>query len=747
MQARKSVSLKRNPLVLVLMLAYLMLSAIFNVTIGVGETPDEPPHMAYVRYVVERRALPIQTRDPAGRISNEAHQPPAYYVLGALLTGWIDSGDFQLVSNPAFDIVPGRVWARQRFYHTKAEAFPYRGLALAYHWLRGFSAVLGALTIWAVHQAARLIAPQRPIVALLAAGLVAFNPQFLFMTASVNNDNLAMAVASLTLLVGLMAWRRPSLRLTVAMGLLIGLAALTKYTALAVAPGALLALAAPYLRERRWRALAGQIALIAVIAALMSGWWYIRNWQLYGDPLAERIASHVLAPVRRYSPWTLDELPSNVVTAFVSSWGVFGWMNIQLHPAIYVALALLCLAALAGLFLIARRVTRERRWRRWESIPYLALALAGAMMVALAARYHLFVPADQGRLFFSGVVAFSILLSLGLVELAGRWHAWMARGVMAGLALLSIGCLIFVLGPAFARPPMLSEADLRGVSRPMKARYGEGIALRGFDVSPRALRPSQSFEVTLYWQALRPIDTNYWLLIQALDPSGRPLAHSTTLPYLGRYATVLWQPGDMFADRYGLTIVPDALPGAAELVVLLDSKGASPDDTEWTLDGQPVGDRLRLTTLKIAPQSQPVYRPTHSLSVRLGDAARLMGYDLSASSVRAGQTVTVTLYWQVLRPTQQDVRVFLHLLCPGEQLIAQDDSVPGLGWYPSAIWAAGDVIRDEHVLEIGDAPAGACALSTGLYDFDTGHRLAAVDADNQRLTDDRVTLTNLDILP
>lgn len=733
-------------LILILMGGYLVLATAFNITVGIGEAPDETPHMGYVRYVAEQHVLPIQTSDPTTRISNEAHQPPAYYVLGALLTGWIDPGNIQLRRNPSFDITPGRVWGRQNFYHTDAEAFPYRGLALSYHLLRGLSTVLGAVTIWAIYQSFQLIALQRQTVALLAAGLAAFNPQFLFLTASVNNDNLALALASLMLLTGLAAWRRPSLRLTAVLGLLIGLGALTKYTALAAAPGAILVLAAPYLRERQWRALAGHIMLVATIAILLSGWWYIRNWQLYGDPLAQGIAFHVLAPVRRYSPWRLAELPQNISTAFMSSWGLFGWMNIPLHPAIYLALAGLCLAALVGLLGIVRRVVREKRWKSWKLTPYAALALAGVSIIVLVIRYHLFVPAEQGRLFFPGIVPFSIFLSLGLTELAGRYKTWIATGVVASLVALSIGCLAFVLGPAYASPRMISEAELH-VSHPLAAKYGESIALRGFDVSPRVLRPGQSFDLTLYWQAVHSIGTNYWLLIQVLDPSGRPLAHSTTLPYLGRYATVLWRPGDLFADHYRLTIVSDALPGAAELGILLDP-GQSVSDSQWTLDGQPVGSRLPLTTLKIVPSAQPSYKPAHPMSVRLGDSASLTGYDLSAPSLHAGQPVTVTLYWQAIQPTQKDSHVFVHLLCADERLIAQDDGVPGQGWYPSMIWNAREVIRDEHRLKLAsDAPAGVCELSVGLYDFETGDRLPAVDASGQRFTNDRVILTSLNVLP
>jgi hypothetical protein len=744
-QPKKHSPVKPNRAILILILVYLVLATTYNVTVGVGEAPDEVPHMKYVQHIIKYRTLPLQVPDPSHHLGNEAQQPPAYYALGALLTTWINLDDYQLTLNPAFDITPNRVWGRQRYYHSQAEAFPFQGLVLAYHLLRVFSTVLGAITIGTVYKAARIIAPLRPTVGLLAAGLVAFNPQFVFLTASVNNDNLGMAAASCMLLTGLMAWKQPSLRLTAVMGFLIGLAALSKYNALAIAPGAILALTAPYLRERRWRAAVGHVALVTGLALLISGWWFMQNWQLYGDPLAQQVAFHALGAVRRYSPWKLSELPYNIVSTFTSAWGRFGWMNITLHPAYYIALAVLCLAALVGVLWTATRIFRAGQWQEWKRIPHVALALAGLGITVFVIRYHLFVPADQGRLFFPGILAFAIFLALGLAELAGQWHTVMTCGVIGGLIALSIGSVVFVLRPAYALPHMLSEAQLHP-SHPLAAQFGDGIALRGFDVSPRALRPNQSFDLTLYWQALRPIETNYWLLIQVLDPAGRPLAHSTTLPYLGRYATVLWQPGDLFADHYRLSIVPDAQAGAAELIVLFDSQ-QSTGEAHWTQAGQPVGDRLSLATLKIEPTAQPVYHPENRASVRLGDAAQWTGYDLAAPPVRAGHTLTMTLYWQALRATQNDYHVFVHLICGG-QLVAQDDSVPGRGWFPSVIWAAGDVMRDEHQLELPpDTPAGACTVSAGLYNFDTGDRLPATDASGQRLTDDRAVLAHLDILP
>ena len=51
-------------------------------------------------------------------------------------------------------------------------------------------------TLVAIYCLVRIIFPERPGVALGMAGLVAFIPQFLFLSASINNDNLVILIAA-----------------------------------------------------------------------------------------------------------------------------------------------------------------------------------------------------------------------------------------------------------------------------------------------------------------------------------------------------------------------------------------------------------------------------------------------------------------------------------------------------------------------------------------------------------------------
>jgi 4-amino-4-deoxy-L-arabinose transferase-like glycosyltransferase len=117
------------------------------------------------------------------------------------------------------------------------------------------------------------------------------------------------------------------------------------------------------------------------------------------------------------------------------------------------------------------------------------------------------------------------------------------------------------------------------------------------------------------------------------------------------------------------------------------------------------------------------------------DQIALLGYDLSAQSVVPGDRLTVTLYWQALRPSDTRYTAFVHLLGPtnpanGTPIWGQQDSEPCKGYYPTAVWRAGEIIRDDMVIEVGaDTPPGSYELTTGLYTWPDFERLPIGDSD------------------
>ena len=116
--------------------------------------------------------------------------------------------------------------------------------------------------------------------------------------------------------------------------------------------------------------------------------------------------------------------------------------------------------------------------------------------------------------------------------------------------------------------------------------------------------------------------------------------------------------------------------------------------------------------------------PRHAQAAQLGPAVELVGYDLPETAVAPGSPLEVTLYWHALQTPDRNYRVFVHLLDAKGQIVAQHDGQPQNGAYPTSVWDTGEVIADEHVLDLpADLPAGSYRLRVGWYLPDSGDRL------------------------
>ena len=111
---------------------------------------------------------------------------------------------------------------------------------------------------------------------------------------------------------------------------------------------------------------------------------------------------------------------------------------------------------------------------------------------------------------------------------------------------------------------------------------------------------------------------------------------------------------------------------------------------------------------------------------------RLTGYDLgrvAADHIRAGQEMTVTLYWQATVPLDAELKTFVHLRDEGNGTVAQVDAAPLQGFYPTTAWQPGEILNDTQRLALpGDLKPGKYRIVAGLYDAKTGQRLSVLDA-------------------
>jgi hypothetical protein len=565
--------MKKSSLAITLVVAaYLALALTYSVVIPPFEGLDEIEHFGVARYVADTARLPVQG-DPslaAYYIRQEASQPPLYYLLaGPMLraTGISTADTFSyLIPNPYVTCGTENIRAdKATLRHDPfVETFPWHTALLALHLLRALSVVLEAFTVAGVYAIARRVFPHWQGVAVLAAALTAFNPQFLIVASGVNNDNIATPVITWAVYLALVVLEEELVfRRALALGVLIGLGALSKLTGLLIAPLVVLAVLVHARQEdQRQRSVTWfLLSVTGIVTCMVSAWWYVRNWQLYGDPTG---LAPMLDVVGRRGSVPLNLLISELGLVFRSYWGQFScaFFDSNLY---YSAWGVITLLGLGGVLVGLRRETsRPTSHFTFCLLPtWLVLVFIGWV------RWNMTTPAPGGRLLFSAVGATSTLLAFGLISLfsllrpRSALFAYIGSTVMAGGGLLAL--LVWVR-PLFAPPPMLDATRIKPQHQ-LDAHFGESIALLGYDLRGDDLGPGRYVDVTLYWRARQPISADYTLAIQlaALAPGDtRTLLNFNTWPGGGNLPTSAWPVGPLScaaAARHG-GVASLALAGA-----------------------------------------------------------------------------------------------------------------------------------------------------------------------------------------
>jgi len=112
------------------------------------------------------------------------------------------------------------------------------------------------------------------------------------------------------------------------------------------------------------------------------------------------------------------------------------------------------------------------------------------------------------------------------------------------------------------------------------------------------------------------------------------------------------------------------------------------------------------------------------LDIQLGPDISLRGYQIVSQSVSPGQILSLSLHWQALAQPDRNYKVFVQLLSPEGQLVAQRDSQPLDGFRPTSTWHPGQKITDRYGLLLPNTlPTGIYQLIVGMYDSETGQRL------------------------
>lgn len=696
---------------------FALLGFLYSAVTPIYEAPDEVWHDAYVRWVARGNGLPPLDEDRSGAYQ-QAAQPPLYYLVAAAVRRFFPDDDLSSLMwhNPFFGYQAGGTVNdnKNMLIHTDRERFPWTGAARAIHVTRWVSLFFGLVTVAAGGLLAReAVGDGRGgAIAAGAVALVALTPQFLFISGVVSNDSAAAALATLSLWAMARLLRRGAdLRRSLLLGLLVGLAALTKTSALLLAP---LALAVLLLtpggtaREKATRAL-----VMLTSAVVVGGWWYGRNAFLYGDPLG--ISRHIQTPWGRQNLASPATLLSEMPRLYRSFWGAFGWGHVEYPAWVYIALGGLVVLALIGW----GRALLRRSLPAHGGILLLSAAWCGMVFLALL-QWMRQVEAPHGRLLFPAIGAWALLMAVGIEALPLPRRA--RNGAFLALVLLNLLTPCRVIYPAFAPPRPVDPAALARPVEGPRWTYGGAVQLLGAAPDRPSVAPGEVLTVRACWAAQAPMERDYTVFVQLVGREESRIGERHTYPGLGRFPTSLWPLGRAFCDDYRVPLAPWApVPELYDGLIGLYDADPSARLPVVGEDGQavevPVAFRIR-----VAPRRPLAVTPTYPLDYSLGEAIRLVGYDLTGR-VEAGGRLTVTLYWRADAPPGADYRVFVHLLDLRGEMVTQHDGPPRRGRYPTGAWQRGDRVPDEHVLTVPPSAAGPFSLAVGMYRADTLERL------------------------
>jgi len=630
---------------------------------------------------------------------------------------------------------------------------------------RIFQTVVGALGCVLVYLIGKKALGTRP--GLMAGGMAAVYGVFIFYDASLLADPLS-GILNLAALLGFLWLAEEQNWMNILWtGVALGLSALSRTTILAFVPLALLwMLLTLRISSRRVLATGAAVVLVmfAVIApvtlrnylvskqfvlitAMGGAYFYFGNspestgrWAGISPEFAaltQRVGSgettwerEALAAIQR-DPirwlqllmrklglfWGNYEIPGNV--DYYQEGQTYSWL-LNVLPLDFRLVSLLGLAGVA------------LSWKHWRKTALLVFFtgthMASLVLLFVEARYRL------------PVVPVMIVLAAYTVDVTVSsirqrdYRGLVTKGLVP---VLGAGVLLSVfdyVAWALPSPPALI---LPSTAHPADVTYDDKFRLVAYEVEHREVRPGEKVRLTLYWQGLQQMKYDYSLFIHLVSRDGRGIAQQDVT-----YPTTLWQVQHPISTAYELA-VPASISGPWVAEVRVGWYRGATRLPAWDAQGRRLpGEAWTLAPLKIAAAATS--QPHSPLDIRLGNELALIGFDLAPATAMPGESVRLGLFWRARDKIEGDYKVFVHIVNEVDQIVAQDDQQPVGGNYPTSLWEAGEVVQDEHRLNLPSSlPPGEYRLFAGMYRTDTLERLTAINAQGERLPADRIPLAKV----
>lgn len=727
-------------------LFFVIFSVIFGLATPIFEAGDEVHHFAVVEHIVTTGELPVVNPSPDEMVlptAERGNEPPAYYLLAAAKASVFDISDADQYRqlNPYARVELPYVFGNKNLFLRDSVAPIFEGTPLAVYSIRLMGIVFGAVTLWLVYRIARVIAPQRPIAGLVALLLTAFNPMFIYISASVNNTSLAMLLNAGVIYLAVLTLRDGfTLKKSALLGVLVGLALLTKLTAWALVPIVIIVGAWVARRDKNLPQFGFYTASLLIGFAVIAGWWYARNLTLYGEFFGWHTMAQTMG--NRIEPYSIITMLNEFQPFRLSYWGLFGINNILTSTLFYALVDFAVFMSMGGIvFLVAQLISiRHYSYIRRELAGI--VALLGIVLFGMIGYFWWAsqTTAYEGTILFPLIGAISPLLAVGVVEIVW-WLLFIlsptdrpflqANNAVTEPVLRQavvwparfFGLIVLLIPLTSIAPQYIPPAPLDALPtsvRPVYADYG-AVELIGYTVTDRRYTPGERVPVTLYWRAKEATDDNLTLSLALVNPAGESLGSMNTYPGAGRLQTSTWQTGAIYADPYELVLSPLRVDGRYPVRLQVYWK----NDDDLYLGRNREGDDLSavmLNTGAVLPITEfvqpagyiPVTAvfPDVSYPGEFQDIFRLISFDFDFDEKM------LSLVWQSAFATGEDYTVFAHVYDENGELIGQKDVFPQL---PTSYWRSGEHYITDHpfrftdIADSGQLPEGTYTVKVGWY--------------------------------
>lgn len=620
---------------------------------------------------------------------------------------------------------------------------------------------------------------------LLAGLFMALYPPLIHYQTTLQIVVPATLAASFVVAFGAWLIRRPGVWPAIGYGLAVGLAALSRSTLITLALAGPLAVAvAPANLPKARRLLIGSLTLVSFIAAVLPMTLAnirvgVYSFSSGGFPIAFfRGNNRDIMGLNEY--YTDRELLARLRSGDEKNFNPETWRDLRADPGRWAQLML----HKVGLFWsgheysdrmidfyttgLAYSAMLRGLWLGGVNNFFLLAGLAGfGLVMALRDSNHrsgalvLGVPVIG---FMAMTVIFSVtgrvrtpihpalfpLTGFGVTALVNGFREWRVqwRPVLLAAATVTVaGLVILYFETQLPRPTVVAEDGLPSSLLHTDVDFDSTLRLIGFDALDSDYKPGGYLDITLYWQALRPLAKDYTVFLHLLDPTFTKAAgNDNKLGYANApiYPAKQWPAGEIVRQSYVLKLPDTQKQGVPfHLIVGVYDAEKNLPVTASTVEVLNGTSAIISGLAVLPPMGVSLTAPARLLNVVVGDELRVTASLLPAESSidPAINTLLVGLDWQVLTQPRHRYHLFLHLLDSSEQLVTQFDGPPQ-ATFPTDTWPPNSYWRGGYTLSLPpDLPAGEYQLVAGVYNVGDLQRLPLGGDPQLLLPDNRFLLS------